>query len=477
MRILFVLLCLLCLAKLPCASQPVIGVAYQDDAALMNPEDTSSTSIAIRYVLITGNKRTRQYIVEREIAVKEGECYTPGHLARKLRLTREQLMNTSLFVKVNVDTIDLGGNEIDIRVDVKERWYIFPGPVFRIVDRNLNVWFTDQKASIDRANIGFKVSHDNMSGRNDKFNLFLIGGYTQQLSFNYRLPYFDKKLRQGFSTAFSFSRNREVQTSTDSNKQVFTSLPEFALQNLRAEIGYSYRRGSDLRMGSSLSYSDLRIDTAIARANPQWLGNGRSQARFVDWSVYLHYYKADYNPYPLRGWYLRLNAINRFSSSIPRFQIYGDAQGSWEVLHKTWLNFQGAFAINVSRSMPYYNSRMLGYGSLYMQGLEYYVADGNYGGMVRSTVRREIWSPQIPTPFRKSKTYNKLPFRVFLKSYVNAGYVHSDNPGNSFLNNKLLRTAGFGIDILTIYDVVLKLEYSYNQLGQKGLFMHSVSDF
>jgi hypothetical protein len=29
-----------------------------------------------------------------------------------------------------------------------------------------------------------------------------------------------------------------------------------------------------------------------------------------------------------------------------------------------------------------------------------------------------------------------------------------------------------GIDILTIYDVVLRFEYSFNQLSERALFLH-----
>ena len=64
-----------------------------------------------------------------------------------------------------------------------------------------------------------------------------------------------------------------------------------------------------------------------------------------------------------------------------------------------------------------------------------------------------------------------------LKAYGDLGYSYLPNPGNSRLNNKLLRTWGAGVDVLTIYDVVLKLEYSFNQLGEKGLFIHTATDF
>jgi hypothetical protein len=36
----------------------------------------------------------------------------------------------------------------------------------------------------------------------------------------------------------------------------------------------------------------------------------------------------------------------------------------------------------------------------------------------------------------------------------------------------MLYSTGFGIDITTIYDFALKLDWSFNQLGQNGIFIH-----
>jgi hypothetical protein len=35
-----------------------------------------------------------------------------------------------------------------------------------------------------------------------------------------------------------------------------------------------------------------------------------------------------------------------------------------------------------------------------------------------------------------------------------------------------LHAAGIGIDLLTLYDITFRFEYSFNQLGQNGLFLH-----
>jgi hypothetical protein len=389
-------------------------------------------------------------------------------------------MNTSLFVDVLVDTTGIGNNEIDVTILLKERWYIWPSPFFRTVDRNWNVWINDYGASLSRADIGIKLSHKNATGTNDRFNLWLIGGYTQRFSMNYFRPYLDKKLRFGFNVGFSYSQNREVNYATDLNKQLFLKTPEFSRKSIRAEAGLSYRKGSRLRMQLRSSYTFERLDSAVIKLNPDFLGEGRMKASLVDLSYTLQYYNVDYIPYPLRGWYVDAYVFNRVGGkgNLNTMQVGGKFLGTWEIMKKTYVAFQAAGLVRLPSIQPYYNSRLLGYGDVYMQGLEYYVADGTAGGMIRTTLRTQVYQFTMHNFLFKSKTHNEIPFRFFVKVFGNLGYVYSKTPGNSFMNNKLLRTAGFGLDIVTIYDWALKLDFTYNQFDAGGkLYLHTQSDF
>lgn len=441
------------------------------------PADSTTQPILLRALNTFGNKRTKQYIVDREIALKAGTIYSSSELYRLIRLTKEQLMNTSLFVTVDIAVDTILPDEIDIDITLRERWYLFPVPYFKLVDRNINVWINDYKASLDRTEFGAKVVHNNTSGRNDKTNIMLVGGYTQQIVFNYYQPYFDKKLTQGFGFGVNYSRAREVNYATDSNRQQFFSLPDFARKYRRVEISYSYRKGSKMRSFLKLNYNIDEMDSAIIALNPKMFGDGRTKANFVDLLANYQYFNVDYIPYPLRGWMVDFYALQRFSSSIPMTQVGGKMQATWRFAKKSYMNFQSSFAVTLgSREQPFYNSRMLGYRSLYLQGLEYYVADGNMAGMIRATLRREVLSFTLRNVV-KWKSHSEIPFRFLVKTYGNLGYAHSKNPGNNFMNNQLLSTAGFGLDIMMIYDMVLKLEYSYNQFGERGFFIHTATDF
>lgn len=461
--------------KLP---ENLVSLPNPSDFIMESGKDTGIAPILIRAINISGNKKTKQYLVEREIAIRTGVMYQPNELFKLLRLTKEQLMNTSLFVGVDITIDTLLPDEMDVNIILKERWYLFPIPYFKLVDRNINVWLNDYKASLDRTELGIKVVHNNLSGRNDKMNVFLVGGYSQQIMANYYLPFFDKKLTQGLGGGFSFSRSREVNYATDSNKQQFFSMPEFARRFIKAEIAYSYRKGSKMRSYLKFSYNNEKMDSAVISQNPNMFGGGKTNATYYDLLATYQYFNLDYNPYPLRGWMVDFYALKRFSASIPMLQVGGKMHAAWKFAPKMYVNFQSSFAFTLSsHTQPYYNSRMLGYRSLYLQGLEYYVADGSMATMLRTTLRYEVLKFTLHNTIIRSKSHNSIPFRFFLKGYGNLGYAYSENPGNNYMNNQLLSTAGFGLDILTIYDLVLKLEYSYNQFGERGFFIHTATDF
>ena len=118
----------------------------------------------------------------------------------------------------------------------------------------------------------------------------------------------------------------------------------------------------------------------------------------------------------------------------------------------------------------------MGYGDVSMRGLEYNIIDGAAGGMIRGTLRKKVFGFILKTPIKNS-AYSRIPFTFYAKVFTDAGYVYNKNPGNSRLANRRLHTGGFGLDILSIYDVAIKLEFSFSQLGGRGLFVHSSSDF
>ena len=107
-----------------------------------------------------------------------------------------------------------------------------------------------------------------------------------------------------------------------------------------------------------------------------------------------------------------------------------------------------------------------------MSGLEYYVIDGVAAAISKYTLSKKIFGLKIPMPF-KIKQVPFIPLSVYAKTYAEAGYAYNKKAFDTRLNNRFLYTGGFGFDILSLYDLKLSVEFSFNQLGEKGLFLHA----
>ena len=449
----------------------------KDSIPLIDSLLKTATAKQVREVIIAGNKRTKIYIVQRELAFKTGTTYDAKTLLEKIRLSKEQLINTTLFVSVEIVPVNIDSNQLDLQVNVKERWYLFPFPYFKTIDRNWNEWLNTYNASFSRVNYGVKISENNLTGRNDKLYVWLINGYTRQVSFRYTQPYIDKKLKQGAFFGLQHARTREVNFASSHDTLRFYKLPGFARSFTTAYAGYTYRQGSKERHSLRLAYTTDKLDTAIINRNPDFFGAGLRRQQFADLTYNFQYFNVDYIIYPLRGWYADVYAGKRFSQNLNQWTLGGKFLQSWQVGKGNYFMFQGIGSIKLPFTQPYYNSHLLGYGDLTMRGMEYLVVDGVAGGIIKGTVRKKLLAFSVKN-FVGIKNIQRIPFSIYGKIYGDMGYVYSRNESNnSRLANKLLRTAGVGVDIVTIYDLVLKIEFSLNQLGGRGVYYHAGSDF
>ena len=66
-------------------------------------------------------------------------------------------------------------------------------------------------------------------------------------------------------------------------------------------------------------------------------------------------------------------------------------------------------------------------------------------------------------------------FAFNMNAFLDMGYsdnLYPDESLNNKLENTLLVGYGTGIDFVTYYDLVLRLEYSFNRMSEHGFFVH-----
>ena len=441
--------------------------------------DVSSTSVQINDVLLTGYKRTKPNTILREVPFKKGEQLSVSELNNKLSLCKRQLMFTSLFVDVEVTTLKVDSGHVFIHINVKERWYLFPIPYFKIVSRNFNTWWYEENHSFKRVEYGLKFQQNNATGRNDNLNIWFINGFTQQMSLRYENPNMGKNLQHGINIGFGYRRNHELNYGMDSIKPnklgFFKDEKQFLIKQGYVDLTYTYRPAIRSRHSFKATYGSYTIDSQVAKLNPDYFGKSATSIAYFDLGYNLSYNNLDYAPYPMKGFSFEIGLEKRFAKN-GYWEFTTRTNNSFPITKKSSFQLQSVAIVRAPFHQPYINNSLMGSADTYMRGLEYYVVQGVAGGIVRGTVKNELFSFNFRNPI-SSKTHDKIPFRLFIKAYTDLGYSYLPDAGISVFNNKLLHTYGLGVDIITFYDVVIRFEYTFNQLGEHALFFHNQTDW
>ena len=449
----------------------------------------TGSNLHIRNIIIKGNKKTKFYIIEREMHLKRDDSIPAIHLKEELEHSRQFIYNTTLFTEVKIEALFINAFDIDILVEVKERWYIFPVPQFQLIDRNLNDWIKTFGASLSRVNYGLKFVHYNLSGRKDQLRIYLLNGYSRNFSFGYTAPYSNKALTEGFTVGAGFTQNREISYKTSFNNKVLfykndsssNKLGDFVRNSFNVNAAYTIRKGFYKKHFIFANYNYLKVDDSVisSRYNPNYFNSPASKKGFVDLTYSFQYLDLNNVAYALKGFTASYAVSKRglgFTGGINALTLSGSLSKFYDMGKNWYSSFQLAANIKFPLRQAYINQRGLGYGETYLRGLEYYVIDGVANALAKSTLKYKLVQFKIPVPF-KIKSIPNIPVTIFAKTFGDLGYSYIQKEFRASLNNRLLYTGGFGVDILTLYDINLRLEYSFNQLGEKGLFLHTQGGF
>jgi outer membrane protein assembly factor BamA len=462
----------------------VLPASLHAQATTDTLQKTEAKSILISAIKITGNKRTKGYIIEREMQFKVGDHVYVDELPKAFKQAQTQIYNTTLFIDVKIDSLVLPDTTLQVNVYVRERWYIFPTPKFSLVDRNYKEWIKTFNADLNRVVYGIDFTHYNFSGRRDQLSITLLNGYARNISFSYSSPYSNSKLTEGFAISASYTQNREIgyKISFDNKLSVFPKLdsvvtfrPNFVRDNYQFDAAYSWRRGYFKRTGVSLGLNYLVVNDSItdAKYNPNYFGNNNTKQFYTDINFGVAYANTDRNAYPLNGLIYNYGIIKRglgFSGGINSTTLFGSFAKYIPHKHNFFSSIKASGILKLPFNQAYINQRAIGFGSLKLRGLELYIIDGVAAFTTNYTFSKKLFSFRIPIPF-KIKAVPYVPFTFFAKTYADMGYSYIPQQYNTRLNNRFLYTGGVGLDILSLYDLVFKIEYSFNQLGQKGLFL------
>ncbi|MEO8085879.1 MAG: POTRA domain-containing protein [Bacteroidota bacterium] len=441
--------------------------------------DTSS--IIISKVVIIGNKITREHIVMRELAFHISDTLSASDFDAKRKRSEENIYNTSLFNSVKLTYLKNPDGTTTIYLILKERWYIFPLPVFEVVDRNFNVWWRTKDFS--RIVYGGVLSWNNFRGRNETVALAVRLGYIQQVSFSYSIPYINKNQHSGLNFGFSYSRNHQAAYETSYDDVVYyKDTAKFAREAYSGVIEYTYRKGLYDTHYLSGGFLNVQVQDTVLKLNTEYLANGKSNEHYYSLRYFYRKDRRDYVYYPLRGYTYNVEVVKNgmpfLNDDVNYLFLTAELKKFWQLNRRFYFSTSVRGKLSDHHFQPYYNTRALGFGRDYVRGYEYYVVDGQHFALLKTNFKFELFpKKEVHAGFIPFEKFATIPFSFFINIYGDAGYVEDtqfSNVSNSKnqLPNTWLYGYGIGIDFVTYYDIVIRLDYSFNKFGESGLFLH-----
>lgn len=447
----------------------------------------------VKEIRYTGNKVTRSTIMQREMEVVEGDTVDRRALNEILRKSESNLMNTALFnfVEVQAVPVDTSGrkslksaNEIpEYRIEVKvvERWYTWPFPVIIMNERNFNTWW--ETRDFDEITYGFVLQRNNFRGRKEKLHFTLMRGYNQTVGLTYENPNINPKKTLGLSLSVFYIRNHSAGYASYNNEQLSLKIKdEYVRQNFRTQIKLTYRPQIHYYHALSLAYQRFDFMDTLITLNPDFSVNGMNQPDFFQINYRIKADFRDFQPYPLKGHYFDLEiektGLSLIEDHINDFVFIKSSLRKYSQIGNRYFLANGiTVRQSFGKSIPYFLQKGLGFDNDFVRGYEYYVVDGQNYMLIRNNFKWTMLPRRVKEiPYLKSQKFSLIHYTVYLGVHADLAYVTDKTLTNANkLANRWLAGYGLGLDVVTYYDKVFRFEYSRNQRGENGLYVHFVA--
>jgi outer membrane protein assembly factor BamA len=459
--------------------------------ALLPMADTTQ-QVVVQNITLTGNYRTRERIVRRELAIHTGDTLHSSQIDSLLAIERRKILNTNLFVTVDIQkkiSTDSSASilkslpKMTLNVILKEQWYLLAFPVLQLADRNFNEWWYERGRDLSRVIYGGYMSHHNFSGNNDRLRLLAEFGFVPHFEMSYSLPYIDKAQRTGIALGLSYISNKTIAYRTNADKLVFFASETRTRQRFTPFVTISHRPKFYGYHSLTLGFVSALVSDTLLKLNSRYIDNTDKNQHYTSLTYTHQFDRRDRGQYPLQGYFYVLQ-VSRTGL------LASDSWKQWELnitgakyypLSKRWfVSTSAKVKLSTRANQPYSQIRGMGYSGDLVRGYELYVIDGQHFGIARLNLRYQMMNRVfLLNKIIKIRQFNTFPLAIYPNVYLDGGYVYNKFSvlNNSRLANRPLVGAGIGLDFVTWYNFVFRINYSVNHLGESRPYFVSGRDY
>jgi outer membrane protein assembly factor BamA len=409
--------------------------------SVLNPDST----LMVDSVLISGNEHTKDMVILREMSLKPGSRITP----EAVQYDQARIYSVGLFTQVELTVLPKSQDKANVLVQVNERWYLIPFPVFGI-----------KEADWHKAYYGLGLLHNNFRGRNEKVYLVGVVGYDPWGSIAYRNPFLDSNGTYYYDGRLSYNRVRNKSLNVLVNPYDQFDELHFAFSN---SIG---KRFDNYNTAWIFAEFDM-VDISKYIHNTTISSNGID--RFFVFGTGYSYDTRDLAEFPGSGTLARAS-VTKYG--FPGKELdnvrYGlDFREYLPVVDGLVSASRVATNLMAGSASPSYNHLYTGY-DYRIRGHYSEVIEGENMLGFSTELRYMILSPRYYKTKLLPSQFGVWRFAVALAVFGDAGMVWFRHQPVAL--NQFVKGYGAGIDFLLPYSFVLRTEYALNEV-RRGQFI------
>ena len=467
--------------------------AQNKDGAVHLPDTIIYQYVKISGCTITGNKLTKERIIKRELDFKIGDSlatfdigehldfttkrFAPAdssELKLKLGYSRENIINTKLFLTNDLTLEKIDSNKYNLKIDVNERHYWWLFPVIKINAPNFNEWLRDP--DWESVSMGLFFSHNNLWGLGHQFSAIGFYGKSYTFGLGYYIPWIGKGQKVGLRMGAAYQSLYSVEYGSTENKREMIYEAN-SQQDLKINASLNFRPGLYNYGTLKLSGEWISISDSLLGLNPHYLGDSAKSISSV--SLYADYYYDSRNnhSYPLKGNLLRgfidKKGLGIVSRDVDIF-YYGIDFHFYQTITKKFYVAEMVKAVNSSGDdYPYYFQQNMTEKKDFIRGYDLYTLQGDQMYYFRSNFKYELIKPNVKKtkPGEEKSKFKSLQYAFYLNAFGDCGYVRNKYSADNPYDNKMLYSWGLGLDFVSYYDLVLRFEYAFTSIGTNGFFI------
>lgn len=393
--------------------------------------------IRVAHIVISGNRVTHESVILREMTHRIGVPFNSEILSYE----RDRIYSLGLFNRVDIGH-RVEGDSAVITIQVHERWYIFPVPLFGMRDRDWSKLY-----------YGLGVVHNNFRGRNEKLWAGFALGYDPWVSLFYSNPSILGRNDIFLESQAIFARTQ--------NKSVFSLGEETNFNEYRYALDFIV--GKRFTLYSTLSllvgYRGLRLSEYVP-------GHTVSTDGFDSYllaGVTFRYDTRDLFEYPMSGTHFRTSVFKSGfgEGEVDNLRVNIDARRYVPLSGRISIAARAMTSMALGRRIPRHSHVYIGYDEK-IRGHFKSIFEGENSMLGSLEARFRLFGPDyIEWKSALAPEFSVLRYGLNAALFFDTGttWFRSEDLGSL----KPVKGFGGGLHFLLPYSLVFRVEYAFNE--------------